>query len=176
MSVHTCPRCELRFEFDSELRAHLVADHGLDADAVRPHLVPRPRDESARHRVVVVGNHTLLSDNLRTRLVALVGTRPSRVDVVVPVSSDNEIGIAEWRAQALADRMQDSATDVEVNTIVKVGDPVDVVERALAGTHVDEIVVSHLPAGISAWLHADVVGRLQHVFGVPVEPVAAEGG
>ena len=32
MSVHQCPRCELRFEHDSELKSHLVTDHGVDPE------------------------------------------------------------------------------------------------------------------------------------------------
>ena len=32
MSVHTCPRCELRFERQVELEAHLRDDHGIDTD------------------------------------------------------------------------------------------------------------------------------------------------
>lgn len=32
MAVHTCPRCDLRFEFDYELREHLAIDHGVETD------------------------------------------------------------------------------------------------------------------------------------------------
>ena len=42
--VHTCPRCELRFEREIELTDHLVVDHGFDPDALRPHPVPPPDD------------------------------------------------------------------------------------------------------------------------------------
>jgi uncharacterized C2H2 Zn-finger protein len=30
--VHTCPRCELRFEREVELRQHLRDDHGVELD------------------------------------------------------------------------------------------------------------------------------------------------
>lgn len=29
-TVHTCPRCELKFEFAHEVADHLVRDHGVD--------------------------------------------------------------------------------------------------------------------------------------------------
>ena len=31
-SVHTCPRCELRFEREVELREHLRVDHGVELE------------------------------------------------------------------------------------------------------------------------------------------------
>jgi uncharacterized C2H2 Zn-finger protein len=30
--VHTCPRCELKFEREVELRQHLRDDHGVELD------------------------------------------------------------------------------------------------------------------------------------------------
>lgn len=32
MTVHTCPRCELRFERETEVVDHLANDHGLDPE------------------------------------------------------------------------------------------------------------------------------------------------
>ncbi len=34
MTVRQCPRCELRFRVDNELRSHLVDEHGVDPDAL----------------------------------------------------------------------------------------------------------------------------------------------
>jgi uncharacterized C2H2 Zn-finger protein len=30
--VHTCPRCELRFESETELADHLERDHGVEVE------------------------------------------------------------------------------------------------------------------------------------------------
>ncbi len=32
MAVRQCPRCELRFRDEAELKSHLVADHGVDPE------------------------------------------------------------------------------------------------------------------------------------------------
>lgn len=38
MTVHQCPKCDLRFGIMPELQAHLVEDHGLDPESVETHL------------------------------------------------------------------------------------------------------------------------------------------
>ena len=38
MAVHQCPKCELRFPREAELKDHLVAEHG-----VNPEDLDRPR-------------------------------------------------------------------------------------------------------------------------------------
>lgn len=174
--IHTCPRCELRFERDSEVREHLVVDHRLDPDAVRPHPVPGPAAApvgQARRRVVVVGNHTLLSDALRDRLRAVAREGPTEVHVVVPVQHDEELEVGFWRGRALAERVV--APEVELVVDVGVADPVALVERSMHGARIDKVLLSTLPTGLSRWLQSDVAGRLQHTLGVPVEVVTAEG-
>ena len=36
MSIHACPRCELRFESVVELEDHLVNDHDFDPESFAP--------------------------------------------------------------------------------------------------------------------------------------------
>jgi hypothetical protein len=176
MSIHTCPRCELRFERESEVLEHLVTDHGLDPDAVRPHPVPTPADAAGRRRMVVVGNHSLLSDAVRSRLghlLAGAAADPVELKVIVPVQRDDELEVGFWRGRTLAERVVAPGVDVEVDA--GTADPVVLVEKAIRGAHVDRVVVSTLPTGISRWLEADVPGRLRHLLGIPVEVVTAEG-
>jgi hypothetical protein len=42
MAVHQCPRCELRFRGESEVRSHLVDDHDVDPEALDHHFSLRP--------------------------------------------------------------------------------------------------------------------------------------
>ena len=50
MSVHQCPRCELRFVGKSEVIAHLVQDHGVEPESVELYrLVPHPEVAPRRH-------------------------------------------------------------------------------------------------------------------------------
>jgi hypothetical protein len=172
MTIHTCPRCELRFERENEVADHLVVDHRLDPDAVRAHPVPVPADDVRRH-VVVVGNHTLLTDALRDRLLELVAEAPTALHVVAPVHTDDEVALGYWRGRTLAERLEHAVTSVTVD--VGIGDPVALVQRSARALHVDRVVLSTLPPGLSRWLDVDLAGRIRHVLDVPVEVVTAEG-
>jgi len=171
VSIHTCPKCELRFERENELADHLVADHSLHPDAVRAHPVPI-REPGARQRVVVVGNHSLLSDRLRERLAEII-VGGGVVHVVVPVAKEDEVDVALWRGRAFAERVV--APSVELSVEAGVGDPADLVAKSLHHQHADRVLVSTLPEGISRWLRADLPGRLRHLTHAPVEVVTAEG-
>ena len=168
--MHTCPRCELRFELAAEVSDHLVTDHRFDPEALQPHLVRPPR---GRRLVVVVGNHTLLADALRDRLRAVVAGGDVDIHVVVPVRSDDELDIGFWRGRALAERIVEPGIELTVD--VGIDEPVKLVQKAVHGAHIDQIIVSTLPEGVSRWLHADVAGHLHHALNVPVEVVLAEG-
>jgi hypothetical protein len=171
MSIHTCPKCELRFERENELADHLVADHRLDPDALRAHPVPT-REPGVRQRVVVVGNHSLLSDRLRDRLTEVVAGG-GVVHVVVPVTREDEVDVALWRGRAFAERVV--APSIELSVEAGVGDPADLVAKSLHHQHADRVLVSTLPEGISRWLRADLPGRLRRLTHAPVEVVTAEG-
>ena len=126
-----------------------------------------------RRRVVVVGNHTLLADALRDRLKAVASATPTQVHVVIPVHREDEVDVGHWRGRAVAERLQEAGARVTVD--VGVGDPVSLAERSVRGAHVDLVLLSTLPVGLSRWLEADVAGRLRHVLDAPVEVVTAEG-
>jgi hypothetical protein len=126
-----------------------------------------------RPLVVVLGNHSLLSDALRDRLREVLTGAPSDVHVVVPVQHDEELDIGFWRGRALAERIV--GPDIDLTVDVGVADPVTLVERSVHGADVERVLVSMLPPGVSRWLEADVPGRLRHSLGVPVEVVHAEG-
>jgi hypothetical protein len=172
MAIHTCPRCELRFERAHELADHLVSDHRFEPDAVRAHPVPT-REPSTRNLVVVVGNQTLLSERLRERLNEVIGEGSVDIHVVLPVLKEDDLDIALWRGRALAERIV--APGVELTVDAGIGDPVDLVGKSIRHAHVDRVLVSTLPLGISRWLQADLPGRLRHLVHAPVEVVTAEG-
>ena len=169
--VHTCPRCELRFELSAEVADHLVNDHRFDPEALQPHRVRTPK--AGRRLVVVVGNHTLLADALRDRLRAVAAGGDVDIHVVVPVRNDDELDIGFWRGRALAERIVEPGIELTVD--VGIDEPVKLVQKAVHGAHIDQIIVSTLPEGVSRWLHADVAGHLHRALHVPVEVVLAEG-
>lgn len=169
--VHTCPRCELRFGLAAEVADHLVNDHRFDPAALEPHRIPPPK--AGRRLVVVVGNHTLLTDALRDRIQAVTAGGDVDIHVVVPVRNDDELDIGFWRGRALAERIIEPGVELTVD--VGVEEPVVLVRKAVHGAHIDQIIVSTLPEGVSRWMHADVAGHLHRALNVPVEVVAAEG-
>jgi hypothetical protein len=169
--IHTCPRCELRFEREAEVTDHLVRDHRFDPDALRPHPVPGPR--AGRRLVVVLGNHTLLADRLRNRLEAVTAGGAVDLHVVVPVRAEDELDVGFWRGRALAERL--AGPDVELTVDVGVDEPVALLQKAVNNAHIDQVILSTLPEGVSRWLNADVAGRIERAFKVPVEVVTAEG-
>jgi uncharacterized C2H2 Zn-finger protein len=171
MAIHTCPRCELRFERESEVADHLITDHRFDPDALRPHL--RPIRREGRKLIAVVGNHTLLADPIRDHLHELVASGAVDLHIVVPVRHDDELEIGFWRGRALAERIVSVAKDVVVTVDAGVEDPVHLVERSLQGAHADRIVLSTFPQAFSKWIEADIAGRLRHEIGVPVDVVIA---
>ncbi len=96
MSVHQCPRCELRFRSDGEYRDHLRMEHGVDPrnlESIRyrsareqaplyPDFVEQSGDTT--HRVLIVGNATLRAQRLQEQLVQAHGDRPASFKLVVP--------------------------------------------------------------------------------------------
>lgn len=169
--IHTCPRCELRFEREAEVADHLVNDHRFNVDELRPHPVPTRRE--GRRLVVVVGNHTLHADSLRERLRAVVASGDVDLHIVVPIRAEDDLDVGFWRGRVLAERLVEPGIDVTVDC--GVDDPVALVKRSVHGAHIDQIIVSTLPGGVSRWLHADIAGHLRHALNVPVEVVTSEG-
>ena len=61
MRTHQCPRCDLRFARDAELKWHLVDDHGLAPEAIEPHPRTLPAGVHER-RIPPDPTHLLRSD------------------------------------------------------------------------------------------------------------------
>jgi hypothetical protein len=38
VSVHQCPKCELRYRDINEVREHLIAEHGVEPETLERHL------------------------------------------------------------------------------------------------------------------------------------------
>jgi hypothetical protein len=53
-------------------------------------------------------------------------------------------------------------------------DPYNAVQDAIGERHIDEILVSTLPASASGWLRRDLIERLREGTGLPVEHVVVD--
>lgn len=111
MSVHQCPRCELRFRSDGEFRDHLRMEHGVDPrsletirygagkeqESLYPDFVEQRRGTT--HRVLIVGNASLRAERLQEALTTAYGDRPTVFKLVVPAAERTPVkGDHSWFA------------------------------------------------------------------------------
>ncbi len=179
--VHTCPRCELRFERDAELRDHLARDHGVAPESIEPlHYRGREGARPGRadgRRVLVIANRTLNSDQLLARIREMAASAPTRFFLIVPAdgaageSPDEARRLAEARLRHLVDQLHEEGIDAE--GAIGEPDPFRAVENILERQRFNEILLSTLPPGLSRWLAADLARRLERNFQLPVTHVEA---
>ncbi|MGH9246110.1 MAG: hypothetical protein ACRD29_17715 [Acidimicrobiales bacterium] len=178
--VHTCPRCELRFEREAELRAHLEQDHGVEREVFEPfHYEGRSSraPQATSRRFLVVANQTLHSNELEARIHDLASRGPARFYLLVP--ADASLGetpeearrLAEHRLRRLVDLLRDDGIEAEGE--VGSSDPFRAVEDVLERERFDEIVLSTLPPALSRWMAADLPRRLERNFHLPVTRIEA---
>jgi hypothetical protein len=178
--VHTCPRCELRFERDAEMRDHMARDHGLDTEVVTPlHYTGRAGRRPAQtdgRRLLVIANRALHSEELPARLHQMAADQVTSFFLLVPADAgagetpDEARRLAESRLRHLVDRLHDEGIDA----VGAIGDPdpYRAAERLLARERFDEILLGTLPHGLKGWV-VDVARRLEHNFQIPVTSVEA---
>jgi hypothetical protein len=123
----------------------------------------------------LVGPHLLAEIRHRYRL----SERASRFHLLVPMTppteGDHSHGqVAEFAGERLAAGLV-AVRELGVPATGEIGDahPVTAVQDLLrrGEVRVDEIIVSTLPPGISAWLRLDVPHRLANAVDVPVHHV-----
>lgn len=179
--IHTCPRCELRFERDAELRDHLARDHNVSPESIEPlHYRGRSGSRSQRpdgRRVLVVANRTLHSDELQAHIRELATGGPTRFFLLAPADAsagetpDQARRLAEGRLRHLVDLLHEEGIDAE--GAVGDADPFRAVERILERERFDQILLSTLRPGLSRWLASDLTRRLERNFQLPVAHVEA---
>lgn len=97
MSVHTCPRCPLRFVTKAELVDHMDHDHHVPADALRDLSYPGASEAEPLYRktaadddvqsVLLIANQTLEPDHVLSLLEDIrAGDQEMTVFVLVPAT------------------------------------------------------------------------------------------
>lgn len=151
---------------------------------------------TAVRRCLLVANTTLPGSELHRLIEDRSAATPIELHVVVPceptpwveglvlgdpMSGFVSAGPGEPSAAALADAAERldgflrSVRSARCTATGEVGptDPVAAVQRMLARTPVDEIIVSTLPSAISRWLRMDLPTRLRRATSLPVVHVEA---
>ena len=127
-------------------------------------------------RYLVVANQTLLGDDLAATLRERLLAGPCHLHVVVPATHIREHYFwTEGHDRAVAKSRLDQALDRfrALGAVVdgEVGDasPVEAIGDALRSQpHVDGVILSTLPPGISRWLRQDVPHRVGRAFNLPI--------
>ena len=123
----------------------------------------------------MVANRTLCDPVLLDALLARAASSPVRFHVLVPASHPSGMWTdadAEDQAAERLVRILASLRESGIDATGGIGDasPVTAVSDLLRQERFDEIVVSTLPTGISAWWATGVVRRMRNL-GLPVTHV-----
>lgn len=194
--VHHCPRCELRFRYESELTEHLALDHHSPHEAWERYRYPqatreRPlydldvEAEDKARRYLVVANETLGGEELTDHIRRLQGQGPCRFFVLVPATevkgadagqgttdADRAEAQARWRLRQTIGSLR--ALGLDVHGELGPPDPFTGVQELLRRESFDEIILSTLPTGLSRWLGMDLPRRLERHVHVPVTTITAQ--
>jgi hypothetical protein len=127
---------------------------------------------------LVIGNQTLDTPELAAAIRERQAMGPATFHLVVPATPvEHGLTWDEGEARAMAaERLTGALARLRESGVQLTGeigsrDPVEAAEDALRGRHVDEIILSTLPPGISRWLGQDVPSRLKGSVTVPVTVV-----
>ena len=138
------------------------------------------------HRVLVLANQTVGSDELLDELRRIGADRSAKYHVVVPASpietgtaaTHGPLDVEEATREIAQQRLDDTLATLRSENLDADGELGDYRPlRALAGAvdtfHPDQIVISTLPPEDSVWHRFDVVDRARQEHGVPVTHVVA---
>lgn len=125
-----------------------------------------------RH-ILIVAHRTAATPKLLQIVRERAAGAETRFSLLVPrdhwdPDTERSIAVVE-----LAQPLLDEAAGSRVEAIIGETDPMTAVEHTLGEDHVDEIIVSTLPARVSHWLRRDLPSKLER-FGVPVTTVTAD--
>ncbi|MDV3128986.1 amino acid permease [Mycobacterium sp. 21AC1] len=138
------------------------------------------------HRVLVLANQTVESDELLDELRAIGAAKDATYHVVVPASpidtgvaaTHGPLDISEATKQAAQQRLDSTLTTLRSDNLVADGElgdyrPLRALAAAVNTFHPDQIVISTLPPEDSVWERFDVVDRARADYQVPVTHVVS---
>ncbi len=148
-----------------------------------------PDDDAAgpAHRVLVLANQTLDSDELLDELRRIGADKESKYMVVVPANpvdtgaaaSHGPRDVTEATQEAAQSRLDSTLTALRTENLDAEGElgdyrPLRALANAVETFSPDQIVISTLPPESSVWHRFDVVDRARAQFKVPVKHVVAK--
>ena len=157
----------------SWLRRDVVSEIGRVAGGIPVrHVMASGEAAVAEKNVLVLANETVLSSALLDRIRERAAQGPASFLIVAPQSDRLARPDADRRLRrALADLRSDG---IDAHGQVVHPDPFTAALEAIYDERVDEIIVSTFPRERSGWLQRDLVERLRHETGLPVDHVVSE--
>ncbi|MDP2310289.1 MAG: hypothetical protein Q8P18_30010 [Pseudomonadota bacterium] len=132
-------------------------------------------------RVLVVANKTVLGASLKEVVASMIRRGPATFVVLVPSALPDGTLVWEesavWQAaEARAAQAVTALREMGADATGRVGAhvPYNAVMDLLRDERFDEIVVSTLPLGLSAWLGVDLPNRIRSASGLPVTHVTSD--
>jgi GABA permease len=138
------------------------------------------------HRVLVLANQTVGSDELLEELRRIGADRSAKYHVVVPVSpietgtaaTHGPLDVEEATREIAQQRLDDTLAILRSENLDADGElgeyrPLRALAGAVDSFHPDQIVISTLPPEESVWHRFDVVDRARQEHAVPVTHVVA---
>jgi hypothetical protein len=134
---------------------------------------------------LIVAHQTAQSPELQDKVAALVAEDPAAEFAILVPEQDltsswegegEGVDIAQQRAEAARDHLEQKTGARVVRTTVGISDPLKAIEQELVGHHdYSSIIICTLPRGASRWLKRDLVGSARKRFALPVIHVVGHG-
>ena len=125
--------------------------------------------------LLVVANQTLAGEAL-LRTIRSAMSWGASFHILVPATALEHqplhATLARERLETIVTLLRAEGADVTGE--VGDPDPFRAVSNAMGERHVDEIILSTLPPGLSRWIDADLPDRLRNAFSVPLTHVIVE--
>jgi hypothetical protein len=140
---------------------------------------------SSDPRVLVVAHKTAATPPLLDAIRERVARGPARFHLLVPNPhhprwhpselAHPDVSEGEQVLALALPLLEEAAGGPVDGSVSPRHDPMDAIEEALHDGDFDEIILSTLPRGVSAWLHIDLPHRVAHL-GLPLTTVIAHEG
>lgn len=139
--------------------------------------------------VLIVGNQSLLADELHEAVRRRMDQGPCTLEIVVPATpltdqqaalahseqlrnangETGSVALARWRLKAALHLFAERG--IEITGDIGHASPVRAAREAAERRQIDEVIVSTLSRGASRWLSRGVPKRIHRALGVPVTHV-----
>jgi hypothetical protein len=155
------------------LRRDLVERIRAYTDVPVEHVIVDLNEEPTRH-ALVVANQTVEGRKLIETLERRASESPHRFTVIAPQdgAGDGAVEAAEARLHHTLRLLGKAGLDV--TGYVAHPDAFTSIMNAVDHDPPNEIIISTLPSYKSRWLRGDLIGRVRHATGLPVEHVVSD--